>query len=152
MTRFEKTGCLRHASRFAHGSLYSGGGLDIYRTTKPLSDCTPRNLDGEMTDRERVCCGQNLKEVLGLEFELQGWQQVTFPLGLGQVDRDLVHFSFTRLSGTNCYPLPRWRTSCLSLPLNSPPCHPTTLPISLAFIFSNDSPIVAIERRGRSQS
>ena len=29
MARFEKTGCLRHASRLAHGSLYNGGGLDI---------------------------------------------------------------------------------------------------------------------------
>ena len=44
MARFEKTGCLRHASRFAHGSLYNGGGVDICQTTEPLSDSAPKSF------------------------------------------------------------------------------------------------------------
>jgi hypothetical protein len=68
------------------------------------------------------------ERLLRLKLELEGFglkagrrTQVTFPLGLGQVDRELVHLCFTRLSGTRCSP-PTSLSNATTL--SSPPCCP----------------------------
>lgn len=114
MARLEKTGCLRHASRFAHGSLYSGGGLDICRTTKLFSETTPKELEVKVSDRGPAYAVW-LKLKGGLRVE--GGREVTFLFGLGQVDRELVHLCFAHLSGTRCSP------TLLAYASSSPPPH-----------------------------